>query len=160
MGRIRHTQRTKAAVLENFANCGRIDLACMKAGVERRSHYRWLKEDPAYGDAYIEAKELALQLLEDEAFRRAHAGVDEPIVYSGKILTREVETVDENGVKTIERVPVTIKRFSDTLMMFLLKAQAPEKYRERLDHKHTGEVTVVNLVKDILEDAAAAQKDE
>lgn len=50
--------------------------------------------------------------LEDEARRRAFEGFDKPIVHQGVITD-------------------TVKEYSDTLAIFLLKAHFPEKYRER-----------------------------
>ncbi len=51
-------------------------------------------------------------MLEDEAIRRARDGVTIPVFYAGK----------EVGA---------IRRPSDTLLMFLLRAHRPERYRER-----------------------------
>ncbi len=33
-----------------------------------------------------------------------------------------------------------MKEYSDTLCIFLLKAHAPEKYRERVDVKHASDI--------------------
>lgn len=64
-----------------------------------------------------EAIETAIDALEHEARRRAVKGVDEPVFYQGNVC----------GVVT---------RYSDTLLIQLLKAHRPEKYRER--HELTG----------------------
>jgi hypothetical protein len=62
------------------------------------------------------AKEMAADRLEEEAWRRAVDGVDEPVgFYRGK-------------------PSAWVKRYSDTLLIFLLKALRPEKYRERYEH--------------------------
>jgi hypothetical protein len=45
-------------------------------------------------------------------------------------------------------VPLTVKKYSDTLLIFLLNGNRPEKYRQNLkvsgdvEHKHSGEVTL------------------
>jgi hypothetical protein len=65
----------------------------------------------------------AADLLEDEAFRRAHQGIDKP-VFQGKELV---------GV---------IREYSDTLLIFLLKGCRPDKYRDRVDTRQSGEITV------------------
>lgn len=54
------------------------------------------------------------ELLEAEAVRRAYEGVDEPVFYQGS----------ECG---------EVRKYSDTLLMFLLKGMMPNKYRERVD---------------------------
>lgn len=58
-------------------------------------------------------------MLEDEAVRRGHEGVRKAIRYKGKIVGYETE-------------------FSDTLLMFQIKAGNPEKYRERTDNRLSG----------------------
>jgi hypothetical protein len=77
-------------------------------------HYRWLKESEVYAAAFAEVKDEAAQTLEDEAVRRAHEGVLEPVYYKGKAC----------GV---------IRVYSDTLLLSLLKAVRPEKYRDRTE---------------------------
>lgn len=117
--------------------CGRVDKACQSANVDRSTFYDWLKADPDYKAAFEAAQERTTRMLEDEAFRRAFDGVDEPVFHQGQ----------ECG---------KIRRYSDTLLIFLLKAQNPAKYREKFDHTHHGTVSVVNFVGDVLADAAAA----
>jgi hypothetical protein len=62
--------------------------------------------------------------LESEAFRRAHDGVDEPIV--GRI------------GKDLDGVVTTVKRYSDGLLQFLLKAHRPEVYKDRVAQEVSG----------------------
>lgn len=70
MGSVNHTERSRAKVLEQFAACGRVDLACERAGVDRGNHYRWLKKYPDYKAAFNAAHEQAVDLLEDRARER------------------------------------------------------------------------------------------
>jgi hypothetical protein len=108
-----HSQATKEAVLMHYQQIGRLDLACEKAGVHRRTHYDWLESDPEYRIKFQACRRQVIQLLEDEAWRRAVEGVSKPISVNGKIKT--------------------IREYSDTLLIFLLKGAAPEKYRERYE---------------------------
>jgi hypothetical protein len=39
--------------------------------------------------------------------------------------------VPEGSLRAVRRVPLTIREYSDTLLIFLLKAARPERYRER-----------------------------
>ena len=41
---------------------------------------------------------------------------------------------------TVAGESVEITEYSDTLLMFLLKAEKPEKYRDRREIKHSGNV--------------------
>ncbi len=85
--------------------------AARAAKINRSTHYRWL-EDLEYADAFDEAKEEAVDVLEMEARRRAVEGIDRPVFYQGKKVG-------------------SVRSYSDTLLIFLLKGAMPEKYRER-----------------------------
>jgi hypothetical protein len=105
------------AFLAVFRNTGNVRLACEAANVGRRSHYRWLKQNPAYREAFAVAKEEVADLLKAEAFRRAVHGWDEPVGwYKGKA----------GGV---------VKRYSDGLRIVLLKALRPNRYKETVQFK-------------------------
>ncbi len=105
----------KRAFLAAFRETGNVRLACEVAKVGRSSHYRWLEEEPAYREAFDQAKLQAADVLEQEAHRRAVEGVEEPVGwYKG----------EAGG---------TVRRYSDTLLIFLLKGVLPDRYRERVD---------------------------
>ena len=108
------------AFLEAYSSCGSLRLAAKAAHVARCNHYRWLKCDPKYAEAFEVARESAGQALEDEARRRAVEGVREPVYYEGDVCGHR-------------------QRYSDNLLMFLLKGINPEKYRERADVTHRGD---------------------
>jgi len=88
------------------------------AGVENRRVYEWKEHDEQFALACQQAEIASLHVLEDEAFRRA---VD------GNPYKRTSYWRGE-PVGTDEKV-----EYSDTLMLALLRARAPEKYRDRLD---------------------------
>ena len=91
--------------------------AALVTTIGRRTHYDWLAHDDEYARRFAEADVVAIDKLEEEARRRALAGVNEPVFYQGKIVGH-------------------VARKSDTLLIFLLKGKRPEIYTER--HEHTG----------------------
>jgi hypothetical protein len=96
------------AALAETCNVGK---ACAAVGISRMTAYTWRNEMPDFAEAWERAMKAGLLGLEDEAHRRAFEGVDEPVFYKG----------DECG---------TVRKYSDTLTIFLLKAHDPDKYRE------------------------------
>lgn len=98
--------------LAAFAEVGTITHAALAAGVDRQTHYNWLEADEAYAKAFVDAEGMAADTLEHEARRRACDGVDEPVFYEGKKVA-------------------TVRKYSDTLLIFLLKGARPEKFRDR-----------------------------
>lgn len=97
--------------LKEFAKCGVIFRAAEKASLNRSTHYEWLKLDVEYSRAFSDVKEEYIEKLEAEADRRAVEGVDRPVFYDGNVVGH-------------------IREYSDTLLIFRLKALKPEKYRE------------------------------
>ena len=102
--------------------------AVKQVGLSRRAVYYLRDRDPDFAERLREAYEASSELLEAGAFQRA-MGRD------------EVTGVDKDGQ------PIFIKKYSDVLLIFLLKARKPEVYRDRVDVNvtETREI-VVNLL--------------
>lgn len=90
---------------------GNISEACSRSGMARSTVYKLESEDAQFKAAFREAQRHGLEVLEDEARRRAFSGTEKPIFHQGQ----------QCGA---------IKEYSDTLMIFLLKGGMPDKYRE------------------------------
>ncbi len=135
-------RRHQAAFLAAFGETGSITKASEAAGVDRREHYRWLKDDASYAERWAEADEELTTRLEAEAVRRAMEGTPEPVIHQGKVVT-------------------TVDRYSDRLLELLLKARRPARYRERTTMEHTGPgggpVKVMTWADTVVAAAEAAQ---
>lgn len=102
------------AFLRAYSATGNLTEAARAVGVARQSHYYWLDHVPGYREAAREAREMAADRLEREAWRRAVEGWEEPVYQKGQLVG-------------------TVRRYSDTLLAMLLRAARPERYRERID---------------------------
>ena len=116
------------AVLEStflavLAQTGNVSAAAAKAGVSRQYAYERRAADPELRAAWDEAIDVATDALEKEARRRALEGCERPVFYQGHECGR-------------------IREYSDTLMIFLLKAHRPAKFRENVDVNHSGDLGV------------------
>lgn len=105
--------------LESLRDCGNVALAARFCHIGRRTVYAWRKEDTDFAKAWDEAMEDAVELMEAEARRRALNGVDEPVYQGGRLVGQT-------------------RRYSDTLLIFLLKGARPERYRDRWQGELTG----------------------
>lgn len=105
------TSHKKEVFLEYYDEFCIIGKAAEAAGVCRRTVELWRKKDKAFREAFDDTKTMVIDRLTDEATRRAVIGVDEPVFYKGEICGY-------------------ITKYSDSLLMLLLKAAAPEKYRD------------------------------
>lgn len=92
------------------------------AGIDPSTAHKARKTDDAFAEAWDSAIEQGVEALEFEARRRALHGTEEPVFHRGL----------EVG---------TVRKYSDTLTIFLLKAHRPDVYRERqtIDHNVNGE---------------------
>lgn len=125
------SEHLKKAFLDIFRRTGNISQSCAAAGIgSRTTIYNWQEHDEAFALEYKHAEIEATELLEVEAHRRAVFGVqkDKPIFHQGEM----VGLVQE-------------REYSDTLLIFLLKARAPHKYRERVDVTTDGQPLIKYL---------------
>jgi hypothetical protein len=99
--------------LDSFEEVGTVKAAAAQVGIQRTTPYKLRKRDSSFAQAWEEAEEASTQTLEREALRRAVEGVDKPVTVAGE---REV-----------------VKVYSDTLLIFMLKARRPDVYRERIE---------------------------
>jgi hypothetical protein len=113
----RFTDARKRKFVRVLRQTASITKSCEATFVTRNTAYDHKEKDTAFSDAWDGSYEAAVDDLESEARRRGLEGYSEPVfgnlgpgLGSGKI-----------GV---------IKRYSDGLLMFLLKGARPEKFRE------------------------------
>ena len=125
MPRTSRTDRKIKKFLVVLGNTANVCAACREAGIPRQNVYEWRKQDPNFANMMDAAVELGTFALEDEAVRRGMQGWEEPVYYKG----------EEVG---------SVRRYSDTLLITLLKARKPEKYREGIEDA-AGRAAIVNI---------------
>lgn len=118
---IGHTRASvmKHRFLECYMHTANVTKACAILGLVPRTVYHWKHNDPQFMEDFVMADRVALGTLEDEATRRAIDGTEKPVFQGGRLVgyTRE---------------------YSDTLLIVLLKARSPSKYKERFSGELTG----------------------
>lgn len=107
------TARRRRIFLRVLAETSIVAEACRAAGAANGSFYNWRHADPDFAADWDRALAAGISTLEDEAIRRARDGVEKPVFYGGKQVA-------------------TTRDYSDRLLIFLLKAHKPERYREQL----------------------------
>jgi hypothetical protein len=104
-----HVPDEQQRFLEELSRCGIIEVAAMRAGMNKSRHYGWMA-DPEYVKAYAEAQRMSDALLEAEIRRRGEQGYKKSVWHLGKKV----------GEETV---------YSDNLLMFHAKKRMPE-YRD------------------------------
>lgn len=136
-----HRATAQRRFLAAFADVGTIWHAAEQAGVGRRTHYDWLATDRAYAAEFEEALGRATDALEGEARRRAITGVDEPVFYQGV----------QCG---------TVRKHSDTLLIFLLKGRRREVFGDKVEHtgRNGGPIQTLDLTRLTTEELRQARE--
>jgi len=124
--------------IQNLRRTGNVRAACKVAKISRTAAYNHRNTDNEFKAVWDEALEEACDDLELEARRRAFKGVKEPVYQGGKLVGY-------------------VQKYSDTLLIFLLKAHRPEKFRERYDVQHSG--AIVTVTADDMATARAAVRE-
>ena len=138
-------EQLKKPFLLDFAQTGNVTESCENVGVGRTTVYRWKEDDNDFLIGWHQAEIEATERLETAARRRAVDGVTTitPILHRGKVVYQVEET-----------------KYSDTLLIFLLKARAPEKYRERVQMQHAdadGKKLPIGAVEEYVRDALSSR---
>lgn len=124
MKKLKLTRERRERFLSALADTGIVSAAVVIAGTSRTRVYELRKHDSGFASAWEEAEEQAADALEAEAWRRAVDGVPEPLVSARKVVH------DDEGQ------PLAIRRYSDNLLLALLKARRPERFKDRALVEH------------------------
>ena len=116
------------AFIELLRETGNVTLAAQHVGQSRNQAYHVRRHSEDFAAQWDEALGEGIDLLEAEAWRRAVTGVDKPVFYKGEVVG-------------------SITKYSDRLLMFLLRAHRPQVFRDGGKVKHTG-ATDVGVDKD------------
>ncbi|MHB0939000.1 MAG: terminase [Armatimonadota bacterium] len=107
----KQTAKKNQLFFDALADGKTVTLAAKLAGYTRCMVYEWKHDDLAFSGRWDDALKVALERMEAEADRRALQGVLKPVFQGGKKVG-------------------TVRVFSDTLLIFRMKALDPDKYRE------------------------------
>ncbi len=108
--RAKFTPEKKLQFLEFLATSGNVTGSAKRVGVSTRTTYDHRAADPEFSSQWDDAIREATDALEAEVRRRGHDGVEEPVFYQGQQVA-------------------TIRKYSDVLLIFLLKAH-DHKFRD------------------------------
>lgn len=107
--------------LDEYRRSGVLGQSAKNARVSLVTVQRRRKRDPEFMQACEEALDIAIDAMESAALQRAVNGTTRKkgVYFKGKQIGDE-----------------SYQDYSDTLLIFMLKALRPDKYREQVDHNH------------------------
>lgn len=114
------TGQLKKAFLAAYEETCTVMHACAASDVGRSTYYEWLNDDPEFAAAVTAVEAKIGDKLEKEAIRRAVDGVREPVgFYQGQ-------------------ASEYVQKYSDTLLIFLLKGHKPRKFGDKAQVELSG----------------------
>lgn len=125
--------------LAKYLETGRNDLSIDHADINPATFYRWRNTDPEFEAAYTEARKNVIAILEDAAHKRATKGVKRAVYWKGELIGFE-------------------RHFSDTLLMFLMKAADGARYGDKVSNTHSGEPGAPPIKHDVTHRGLSAEK--
>lgn len=136
-----------------LAETCQVGKAAAAVGISRYTAYVWRKDDPEFAERWDDAMKAGLLTLEDEMHRRAVDGVAEPVLHQGQPTYLTEHYTDDDGAPQVrvrrdehgQPIPMTLRKYSDTLAIFLAKAHAPDKYRENSKIEMSGSLALTTL---------------
>jgi hypothetical protein len=140
----------KPAVLAALREVPVLRHATDATGVHRDTVLKARKDDPEFDKAYDEAMEAGVDKAEQEAFRRAVVGFEEPVIHQGAMTPRIAPMFDADGEPVIDKLtgtqkwapvldergqPVflTVRKHSDSLLSLVLKGRRKKVYADRTE---------------------------
>jgi hypothetical protein len=130
-----------AAFLAGYRQTGSVTRAAELARVDRSQHYLWMQA-PDYAEQFQRAQAEVAQAIEDEVIRRAVQGIEEPVVYQGELCYQQTYNPKTKETRRSNK-PLTITKYSDSLLQFLCRGFNPHKYRDRQQVEVTGSLELV-----------------
>ena len=121
---LNHVDQTFLRVLEKS---GRVTFAAEIAGKSRSAFTNKRKRDLMFSELWDQALKYRAEIFEDEAIRRAVAGVRKDIYYKGVVCGSE-------------------RVYSDALLSKLMEGNMPQKYRQNHKIELEGKMAVATLV--------------
>ena len=116
--------------LARLSECGQPTKAARTAGVDVSGLYKEQKRNPDFAKEWEEAIDVAMYGAESEVYRRSVEGWDHPVYQRGELVG-------------------SFRKHSDILLMFMLKAHNPGKYRDTYRGTDGGDVNLDAWAKDV-----------
>ena len=115
--------------------------ACKVVGIERSTAYRAAEADEGFRKAWDDAMEEGIDRAEQEAYRRAVVGFEEPVIDKGRLAYVYERYVDEEGKEHYrialdengQPIPLTVRKHSDALLALYLKGRRKRVYADRTE---------------------------
>jgi hypothetical protein len=85
---------------------GNVSVACNSIGMERSTHYDWMKNDEAYREAVTEIKEYCIDYVEGKLFENIKDRRETSIIFYLKTQAKHRGYVEKNEFSLVQEQPI------------------------------------------------------
>lgn len=128
-------QKWVKTFLATLARTATVSQAAREAGVHKDTAYALRKRDAKFAKGWDDALEESNDVLRAEAWRRSVHGAENVVTHQGQLVLVWVDAdgrvVPPGDPAAVRQAPLVERRYSDQLLMFLMKAHDPERYGDR-----------------------------
>lgn len=94
------TRRNKYKMIKALeASLGIVTTAIKKSGVKSSTHYKWLKEDPAYAKRVNSIQNMSIDFVESQLYKQIQEGNVTSIIFYLKCKAKERGYVERQEIK-------------------------------------------------------------
>jgi len=133
MAELKVTPEFKETFVNMMAELPNQTVVCKLLDINPSSIANARKKDPEFDEKVKDAIEQGYDMMEEEARRRAVDGVIEPVFYKGE------QVVDSEGK------PTGIRKYSDQLLITLLKGNRAKKFNPGVKIPFSGEGEKISM---------------
>lgn len=80
---------------------GNVSAACTEVGINRATHYRWMREDPDYKQAWEDTKEALIDFAEHQLAKNIKAGDNTSLIFFLKTQGKSRGYVERTETKDV-----------------------------------------------------------
>lgn len=106
---------------------GIVSIACKTVGMDRATHYRWLKDDPNYAEAVADVSEIALDFAESSLHKQIKDGDTTATIFYLKTKGKKRGYIEKQEIDLYGRIESNLNNMSNEQLDSLLTQLAGRK---------------------------------
>ncbi|MGG7036945.1 MAG: hypothetical protein ACI7YS_17385 [Flavobacterium sp.] len=106
----KETEIKKAAMIKAMEDAlGVVTIACKTVGINRRTHYVWMEDDPEYKKAIEDISEVALDFAESKLHQSIQNGSDTATIFYLKTKGKKRGYIERSEIdQTVRQEPIQL----------------------------------------------------
>jgi len=131
MARNRQNSARKKAMLEALEkSMGIVTTASKAVGIDRQTHYNWMKEDEQYAEAVSSLEDIVLDFAESSLYKQVKEGNPTSTIFLLKTKGKRRGYIEKTQVELSGKVDSSLKEMTNEQLDALINANISRKGNE------------------------------